>query len=159
MPTDEITTYGLVLEENLDQVTTLSIGHITFDDICFTYHGKQRLTTGNDGQPAYGGSDLVCVRGEWAALDRVPMSDETRVAVTQARLYDQAISHYPGFIASRRNYDVGQGVDHYGSQRSAVFEASWRVGGATGAIVNGTNGVRTRQISTSGQSFSRGRIW
>jgi Protein of unknown function (DUF3182) len=39
MPAEEIATYGLVLEENLHQVTTLSIGHITFDNICFTYHG------------------------------------------------------------------------------------------------------------------------
>jgi hypothetical protein len=133
MPAEEIATYGLVLEENLHQVVTLSIGHITFDNICFTYHGRQRVTTGNDRQPAYGGSDLVCVRGGWGALDRISMSDETRVAVAQARLYDQAMSHYPGFIASRRNYDVGQGQDHQGRQRSAVFEASWRVGGATGA--------------------------
>jgi hypothetical protein len=32
-----------------------------------------------------------------------------------------------------RNYAVGQGLDHQGRQRSAVFEASGRVGGATGA--------------------------
>jgi len=61
------------------------------------------------------------------------MSDETRIAVNQARLYDHAMSDYRGVIASRRNYDVGQGLDHQGRQRSAVFEASWRVGSATGA--------------------------
>ena len=42
MSTDEIANYGLVLEENLDQVTTLSIGHIIFDNIRFTYHGRQQ---------------------------------------------------------------------------------------------------------------------
>jgi hypothetical protein len=88
MPTEEIATYGLVLEENLHHVTTLSIGHITFDNICFTYHGRQRVTTGNDRQPAYGGSDLVCVRGGWDALDRLPMSDETRVAGSTFGLFD-----------------------------------------------------------------------
>jgi hypothetical protein len=60
---------------------------------------------------------------------------ETRIAVKQARLYDEAMSHYPGFIASRRNYDVGQGLDHRNQRWSAVFEASWRVGGATGAEI------------------------
>jgi hypothetical protein len=63
------------------------------------------------------------------------MTGETRLGVKQARSYDQAMSHYPGFIASRRNYDVGQGLDDEGRQQSAVFEASWRVGGATGAEV------------------------
>jgi hypothetical protein len=135
LPADEVATYGLVLEENLHQVTTLSIGHITVDSVTFTYHGTQRVTMDNDGQRAYGGSDLVCVRGGWDALDRVPMTVETRLGVKQARLYDEAMSHYPGFIASRRNYDVGQGLDDDGRQRSAVFEASWRVGGATGAEV------------------------
>ena len=36
-------------------------------------------------------------------------------------------------MASRRNYDIGQGVDGRGRWRSGAFEASWRVGGATGA--------------------------
>jgi hypothetical protein len=40
-----------------------------------------------------------------------------------------------GVIASRRNYDVGQGVDAVGRWRSGVFEASWRVGGATPAEI------------------------
>ena len=135
LPTNDIATYGLVLEENLRQVRTLSIGHITVDSVTFTYHGTQRVTMDNDERRAYGGSDLVCVRGGWDALDRVPMTGETRLGVKQARSYDQAMSHYPGFIASRRNYDVGQGLDDEGRQQSAVFEASWRVGGATGAEV------------------------
>jgi hypothetical protein len=40
---------------------------------------------------------------------------------------------YPGFIASRRNYDVAQGLDGKGRKRSGVLEASWRSGGASTA--------------------------
>jgi Protein of unknown function (DUF3182) len=43
------------------------------------------------------------------------------------------MTEYPGFMASRRNYDVGQGIDANGQRRSGVFESSWRVGGATSA--------------------------
>ena len=100
-----------------------------------TYHGTQRLTTDNDGRPAYGGSDLVCVRGGWNALDRLSLPHDIRHGVAQAKVYDDATSEYPGFMASRRNYDVGQGLDSRGRWRSGVFEASWRVGGATGAEV------------------------
>ena len=39
----------------------------------------------------------------------------------------------PGFLASRRNYDIGQGIDGRGRWRSGVFEASWRSGGASTA--------------------------
>jgi Protein of unknown function (DUF3182) len=135
LPEDEIATTGLVLEENLEQVTTLSLGHVVVDDIEFAYHGSQRLTTDNNGRSVYGGSDLLCVRGGWDALDRLDINNEIRTGVKQARLYDEAMSEYPGFIASRRNYDVGQGVDQKGERRSGVFESSWRVGGATAAEV------------------------
>jgi len=133
LPESDVATTGLVLEENLKQVTTLSVGHIMVDDIKFTYYGRQRLTTDNNGRSVYGGSDLVCVRGGWDDLERSRMSNEIRIAVKQARLYDEAMSEYPGFIASRRNYDVGQGIDYKGQLRSGVLESSWRVGGATAA--------------------------
>jgi len=48
------------------------------------------------------------------------------LAVNQARRYDKCTCAYPGFVASRRNYDVGQGTDANGEWRSGVFEASWR---------------------------------
>jgi hypothetical protein len=61
------------------------------------------------------------------------MDAETRLAVSQARIYDHNADRYPGFLASRRNYDVGQGMDGRGQWRSGVFEASWRSGGASTA--------------------------
>jgi hypothetical protein len=59
-----------------------------------------------------------------------------RVAVTQARAYDAAAhAHLPSFLASRRNYDVMQGIDARGRPKSGVLEQSWRIGGASGAEV------------------------
>ena len=135
LPADELREYGLVLETDLADVATLSIGQVTLDDMTMTYHGTQRLTTDNEGRSAYGGSDLVCVRGGWNALDRLPLPHDIRHGVAQAKVYDEATCEYPGFMASRRNYDVGQGLDSQGRWRSGVFEASWRVGGATAAEV------------------------
>lgn len=130
---DEFAVYGLVLEANLHRVTTLSIGQIMIDDFTVTYHGTQRVTADNKRQSVYGGSDLICVRGGWEALDALPMSAEVRLGVAQATAYEEAMATYPGFIASRRNYDVGQGIDEKGQWRSGVFEASWRSGGASTA--------------------------
>jgi hypothetical protein len=99
----------------------------------FTYYGTQRITKDNQGRSVYGGSDLVCVRGGWEALDGLATAPVVRTSVAEARSYDEAMTEYPGFMVSRRNYDVGQGIDIEGRRRSKVFESSWRVGGATSA--------------------------
>jgi hypothetical protein len=131
IPAQEIATYGVVLEADLHEVSTLSVGQIVIDSIVLSYHGSQRLTTDNEGRSVYGGSSLVCVRGGWKALEEVRVPDEIRDGIAQAKVYDAAMREYPGFFASRRNYDVGQGIDADGRWRSGVLEPSWRVGGAT----------------------------
>ena len=48
--------------------------------------------------------------------------------------YDAAVqAAYPGFYASRRNYDVVAGLDPSGRWRCGVLEQSWRLGGASPA--------------------------
>ena len=89
---EEMATYGLVFEENLRQVRTLSVGHIAVDGLAVTYYGTQRLTKDNEGHSVYGGSDLVCVRGDWDALDALAMEADVRAAVAEAKMYDQAMS-------------------------------------------------------------------
>jgi hypothetical protein len=130
---EEIGCHGLVLETNLRRATTRSVGQTVIGDRMITYHGTQRVVTNNRGLSVYGGSHLICVRGGWTALEELPMDAEARLAVSQARTYDRNADRYPGFLASRRNYDVGQGIDGHGQWRSGVFEASWRSGGASTA--------------------------
>ncbi|RZN33892.1 DUF3182 family protein [Bradyrhizobium sp. Leo121] len=133
LPTEKIACHGLVLETNLRCVTTRSIGYTMVGDRTIAYHGTQRSATNNLGVSVYGGSHLTCVRGGWAELENLPMNAEARLAIVQARTYDRNAAQYPGFLASRRNYDVGQGIDGHGQWRSGVFEASWRSGGASTA--------------------------
>jgi hypothetical protein len=124
---------GLVLETHLGDVNTLSVGSTVIDEIAVTYCGAQRTTIDNAGQPVYGGSDLVVVRGGWEALEGLQLPRSLGLAVKQARTYDAAMSGCPGFFASRRNYDVGQGIDPSGYWRSGVLEAGWRIGGGSTA--------------------------
>ena len=130
---ETIARFGLVLEENLRHVTTLSVGQVTIGGLKIAYHGTQRTVVNNKGEHVYGGSRLTCVRGSWEVLDHLPMAAEVRLGVAQARSYDRAANEFPGFLASRRNYDVGQGLDGEGQWRSGVFEPSWRSGGASTA--------------------------
>ena len=134
LPDGELATYGLVVEENLRDARTFSVGRIEAAGIVATYCGTQCLTSNNHGAEVYGGSELTVVRGEFEGLLALDLPAPVRTAVDQARRYDRAAdAHFDGFFASRRNYDVVQGIDHEGHSRSGVLEQSWRLGGASGA--------------------------
>ena len=133
----EVSRDGVVLEENLSEVTTFSVGHVRVADLVATYYGTQRLTPDHSGAAVYGGSDLVIVRGGFDVLLALDLPMAARRAIGQARAYDTAAwSAFPGMILSRRNYDVAQGLDAQQRQlRSGVLEQSWRMGGASGAEI------------------------
>ncbi len=131
----EVATWGLVIEENLSEVVTFSVGQIQVAGIIASYYGTQRLTRDNAGEEVYGGSDLVVVRGDYDELAKLHMSPQARQAIEQARRYEEAAISCFGLLASRRNYDVAQGQDALGRQRSGVLEQSWRIGGASAAEI------------------------
>lgn len=135
-PADAVAQGGIVLEENLCEASTYSVGQVTVGPVRATYVGTQRLTVGERGEPVYGGSDLVVERGEFGDLLRLELSEGFRRAISQARTYDRAARRcFPGFFASRRNYDAIEGVNSRGEHRSGVLEQSWRVGGASTAEI------------------------
>ncbi|GAA4348724.1 DUF3182 family protein [Variovorax defluvii] len=136
MDTAEIAAHGLVLEENLQEPVTCSVGQVHVGNAVASYYGWQRLTVDNQGHEVYGGSDLTVARGGFDALLALSLPDELRLAVEQACIFHQAVeSAFPGFLASRINYDVAQGVNGAGRWCSGVLEQSWRVGGASGAEI------------------------
>ncbi|UGB37643.1 DUF3182 family protein [Frateuria soli] len=125
---------GLVLETDLQDLTTWSVGQVRVDHHTIAYYGTQWLTRDNAGEVAYGGSSLRVHRGGFDALLREPLPAPVREAAAQAQLYDEAARQcFPRMFASRRNYDVVQGRDHRGQAHAGVLESSWRIGGASGA--------------------------
>lgn len=127
---------GLVLEINLADPITWSVGQVRVGDLVAAYYGTQRMTRDNAGMPVYGGSTIDVVRGDFAALLALELPDAARIAVRQAQAYHQAARDaYPTMLASRSNYDVIQGRDSRGTWRSGVLEQSWRIGGASGAEI------------------------
>ncbi len=131
---DELALWGLVLEENLTDVETFSVGQVQVAGIVSSYYGVQHCTVDHQGESVYGGSDLVVVRGDYERLLQLELDQPLRIAITQAQAYEQAaIASFPGFLASRRNYDVARGLTAAGHVRSGVLEQSWRIGGASSA--------------------------
>jgi hypothetical protein len=133
---EDIVHHGVALEENLTAIQTFSIGMVRLGGVTTSYVGVQGLTESNTGDLVYGGSDLTCVRGDFNKLARYDLDVAQRRALAQARLYDAFVSICcPGFMASRRNYDVALGRAASGEWVSGVLEQSWRLGGASGAEI------------------------
>ncbi|WP_367373141.1 DUF3182 family protein [Pseudomonas lini] len=129
-------TEGVVLEQDLTEVVTHSVGQSFIGDKVLSYCGDQYLTEDGQGDQVYGGSNLLVVQGYYEDLLALELPDDTRLAIQQAQVFDSAADEaYPGFYASRRNYDIAQGLDCDGKQRSGVLEQSWRLGGASSAEV------------------------
>ncbi len=127
---------GVVLEQDLRDVITHSVGQSFIGDHVFSYCGEQYLTQDGQGEEVYGGSNLLVVPGYYEDLLKLDLPDDVRQAIEQAQVFDTAADEaYPGFYASRRNYDIAQGLDSDGQRRSGVLEQSWRMGGASSAEV------------------------
>ncbi|MGA6096310.1 DUF3182 family protein [Stutzerimonas marianensis] len=156
----ELERRGLVLEANLEHVTTFSVGQVRTAFRTLSYYGTQRLTSDNSGAMVYGGSDLFVVDGGFDALLAADLPERARLAVAQAQEYDAAASAcFRGFFASRRNYDIAQGIDGRGRACSGVLEQSWRIGGASGAeiaalevLMSGASGqIRASTVEVYGE--------
>lgn len=127
---------GLVLERDLSEAVTFSVGRVRVGERALAYVGTQWVTRDNAGGAAYGGSRLMVVQGDFPRLATAGLSPVLRRMVDHAAAYDAAAdAHLPGFVASRRNYDLVLGRDARGAVLSGVLEASWRIGGASGAEI------------------------
>lgn len=130
----EMREHGVVIERDLFDPITYSVGRLRLCGASFAYYGTQLLAEDRAGNAVYGGSELVVVRGGFDALEKLEATEAALTAVRLAARYDAAVSaEFPRFFASRRNYDVASGADSEGRDRIGVLEQSWRIGGATPA--------------------------
>lgn len=127
---------GVVVELDLRDAETYSVGRVRMGGLSLVYHGIQYPTTARSGETVYGGSELIALRGDFATLAARELPTEVAAAVGKALAFDARISAaFPAFFASRRNYDVIRGRDAAGRWRCGVLEQSWRFGGASPAEI------------------------
>lgn len=128
---------GMVIERDLSDVRTHSIGLVRLGTLIASYFGMQHTTRNGHGHEVYGGSTLTVARGGFDVLETLAAGDPAaRRAIALARRYhDAALDCFAGMFASRANYDVAEGRDAQGREAVGVLEQSWRIGGASGAEV------------------------
>ncbi|MGH7158365.1 MAG: DUF3182 family protein [Candidatus Saccharimonadales bacterium] len=134
LPADQISEQGIVLEPNLFDPQTLSVGQIYLDGKFYSYFGHQESTTSPKGNSTYGGTTLTMVRGTFETLATTSSEPIIRRAVQQAKTVYDAYSIYEPII-SRANFDVVRGEAKNNQILSGVVDQSLRIGGATPAEV------------------------
>ncbi|MDN6860433.1 DUF3182 family protein, partial [Pseudomonas sp. CAN2814] len=60
--------HGLVIEDDLDDPQTHSVGQVMINGVLLSYHGVQQRNRNPRGELVYGGSDLLVVRGDFDCL-------------------------------------------------------------------------------------------
>lgn len=131
-PWQEQVEHGLVLEENLLESQTFSVGQTQIGEHLFSYIGQQHQTNNRQQESVYGGTTLLMVRGRFDALLQLSGMQRIQYLIDLAMNYESRITQaYPSLYASRRNYDVIVGHDARGNYQAAVLEHSWRCGGAS----------------------------
>lgn len=127
---------GVVVELNLEEAVTFSVGCVEVGGQSIAYFGTQHTVRTPRGDEVYGGSQLRVARGGLDQLQHVPLPAQAHEAIAKVQHYEAQISAaYPGFYASRRNYDLVHGRDMQGHTRCGVLEQSWRFGGASPAEI------------------------
>ena len=140
----QLSIYGLVVEQNFEQIVTYSVGQVRVGPLLSSYYGTQSQTQANDGAEVYGGSDLVVARGDYGALLQLGVPVDAQIAINKARLYESAAAaEFPGWLVSRRNYDVARVIGSTGKTAWGVLEQSWRIGGASAAEIEALNAFRS----------------
>lgn len=132
-----LTRHGFVLEPNLIEPVTLSIGQVRLGGETHAYIGEQSETTYLDGKPTYGGTTLTMVRGGFDKLSTVTATiyPDYEHVVKQTGAVVTAFEEQYGLIASRINFDAIFGDTSTGIQLAGICDQSFRIGGATPAEV------------------------
>ena len=95
-------TAGVVVERNLVDPRTYSVGRVRVGSLRASYIGTQRTTRSRHGKEVYGGSSIEVARGGFDALDRLTLEDGARRAIAMARAYHEAaLACFAGMLASR----------------------------------------------------------
>lgn len=138
---------GFVIERNLAEVTTLSIGQVRVGPCVASYAGRQYTTHNHRGREVYAGSSLTVVQGDFDVLLRLRLSRPVCLAIEQARRYHETMHEvFDGLFVSRANYDVAQGKDGQGRWLSGVLEQSWRIGGCSAAEVAALHAFKAHRV-------------
>lgn len=132
---DYVKNKGVVLEANVNEAKTISVGFAVLGRDIFSFLAIQKNDIApEDGRDRYMGAVVRVVKGEMSNLiDIAKNSREKSAIVTGENFYNRYKSFGP--IASRLSFDYLYGLDNKGNQMSGVTDITGRLGGTCPALV------------------------
>ncbi len=129
---ETISKEGIILEANLHQPKTISVGSATFGDQTISFLAHQKNDSPDQfGQSKYlGAKDITVVKGPLPELFNLPdLSGEEHLALKKAAKFDAVYRQILNPLASRLSYDVVLGLDNHDKLLAGVTDITGRVGG------------------------------
>ncbi len=126
---------GLVLEANVKEAKTISIGFTVLGSDTFSFLAIQKNDIApEDGRDRYMGANVRVVRGGMNNLKKIAENpDEQKAIEVVGQFYKKYKSFNP--IASRLSFDFLYGLDNKGNTLSGVTDITGRLGGTCPALV------------------------
>lgn len=124
---------GIVLEADLHEPVTITIGYVNIDGVIYTWHGRP-YDVSHDGMTRFGGNELTVVRGGLDVLRKYAEDSHDQLAVEQAKRVFDAYSLL-GTTISRATLDIVQGMSCGGMFLSGVTDPSLRPSASSAAEI------------------------
>lgn len=137
-----IKTEGLVLEPNLRDATTISVGYIILGSLPYSFIAHQKNDIAEDGRNRYLGARVLICKGGLRGLNLLPsLNSEEREAVAKADGFNEAYGYFNP-VASRLSFDCLFGQTENGESLSGITDITARLGGTCPALVLAVNKLK-----------------
>jgi len=134
---NKLAEFGAVIEPNLFEANTTSVGEIRLGDDVYSFLAFQKDDIASeDGRNRYMGADLITIRGTMENLLDLNEAGLVLDQVKKAVSFHQAYSYFKPVI-SRISYDVLCGTDFKGDVQIGVTDITARLGGSCPAVMLG----------------------
>lgn len=131
----EVVEKGLVLETNVRDVETVSVGYCVLGDQTYSFIALQKNDIApEDGRDRYVGALVRVVKGNVSSLRSVAKNSKEEKAIEACVKFDAQYSYFEP-VASRISYDYLHGYDDKGNLMSGVTDITGRLGGTCPALV------------------------
>lgn len=130
---DKITEAGAVLEVDLTDHATVTVGYVNLAGQTYTWHGRP-YDVQHNGMTRFGGNELTVVKGNFKQLEKHSPNPHDRLAIRQAERVYEAYS-FLGATVTRATLDAVQGTAHTGEFLSGITDPSLRPSASSAAEI------------------------
>lgn len=134
---EEINQEGLVLEAQVHDPQTISIGYAIYGKDVFTFLAEQKNDKGEDGRDRYAGARVKVIKDtnlSFSTPNHLILNDNERRALEMAHKFHNAFSYFNPLL-SRISFDCVLGADHKGSPLAGITDITARLGGTCPALI------------------------